>query len=174
QGLAANEEVLGSSPGRPTSFRRASGRDGFWAASRSWDSESSSGGGMGTKPPRPNGPSTPIRCEGENPHGGMAQLVAHLLCKQRVRGSSPLTSTRAALRQHSCTQAPDRDRSGACVVSYPRWNPVRPPEGQCIIDPPYGGCAGAQAEAVPDIRKCVELSPDSGQPQAIDVLPHQP
>src|SRR5699024_1840728 len=88
----------------------------FWAVSRSWDSESSSGGGMGTKPLKPNGPSTPIRCEGENPHGGMAQLVAHLLCKQRVRGSSPLTSTRVVLRQHSQTQAPDRSRSGAYVV----------------------------------------------------------
>ena len=27
-------------------------------------------------------------------HGAMAQLVAHLLCKQRVRGSSPLSSTK--------------------------------------------------------------------------------
>src|SRR5699024_304066 len=27
--------------------------------------------------------------------GGMAQLVAHLLCKQRVRGSSPLASTKS-------------------------------------------------------------------------------
>ena len=26
-------------------------------------------------------------------HGGLAQLVAHLLCKQGVRGSSPLAST---------------------------------------------------------------------------------
>jgi hypothetical protein len=26
-------------------------------------------------------------------HGAMAQLVAHLLCKQGVRGSSPLGST---------------------------------------------------------------------------------
>ena len=25
-------------------------------------------------------------------HGGVAQLVAHLLCKQRVRGSGPLAS----------------------------------------------------------------------------------
>ncbi len=29
-------------------------------------------------------------------HGGIAQLVEHLLCKQRVTGSSPVTSTTVA------------------------------------------------------------------------------
>jgi hypothetical protein len=35
--------------------------------------------------------SSPARAN--NNHGAMAQLVAHLLCKQGVRGSSPLGST---------------------------------------------------------------------------------
>jgi hypothetical protein len=35
--------------------------------------------------------SSPTRAN--NDHGAMAQLVAHLLCKQGVRGSSPLGST---------------------------------------------------------------------------------
>ena len=33
------------------------------------------------------------RARGFGVHGAMAQLVAHLLCKQGVRGSSPLGST---------------------------------------------------------------------------------
>ncbi len=41
--------------------------------------------------------STPVnltsRIAGRRKHGAMAQLVAHLLCKQGVRGSSPLSST---------------------------------------------------------------------------------
>ncbi len=34
------------------------------------------------------------RSAGPDPPGALAQLVAHLLCKQGVRGSSPLRSTR--------------------------------------------------------------------------------
>ena len=33
-------------------------------------------------------------------HGGLAQLVEHLLCKQGVNGSSPLSSTK--LRSLTC------------------------------------------------------------------------
>lgn len=55
----------------------------------------------------------------------MAQLVAHLLCKQRVRGSSPLTSTREQLRQHSQALAPDL-WFGAFVVP-----------GMCLLPQPF-------------------------------------
>ena len=33
------------------------------------------------------------RTQGESPRGGVAQLVEHLLCKQRVVGSNPVAST---------------------------------------------------------------------------------
>ena len=39
--------------------------------------------------PRPE-----MRARGETRRGGLAQLVEHLLCKQGVNGSSPLSSTR--------------------------------------------------------------------------------
>ena len=42
---------------------------------------------------------TPTRCEGVNPSGGMAQLVAHLLCKQRLGVRVPYPSV--VLGQHS-------------------------------------------------------------------------
>lgn len=46
--------------------------------------------GRGDRPgPRLSGPSSARRAA----HGALAQLVAHLLCKQGVRGSSPLGST---------------------------------------------------------------------------------
>ncbi len=49
-------------------------------------------------------PSTPVnltsRIAGRRKHGAMAQLVAHLLCKQGVRGSSPLSSTISDVLEH--------------------------------------------------------------------------
>ena len=40
------------------------------------------------------GEKIPESPEGEIPNGGVAQLGEHLPCKQGVRGSNPLTSTR--------------------------------------------------------------------------------
>ena len=37
---------------------------------------------------------TLFNLEGTRLHGGLAQLVEHLLCKQGVTGSSPVTSTK--------------------------------------------------------------------------------
>ena len=49
--------------------------------------------------PRAAAESRPTRADVD--HGAMAQLVAHLLCKQGVRGSSPLGSTYLPLSEAS-------------------------------------------------------------------------
>ena len=52
-----------------------------------------------TRPSRPTrGPRRPTGSDPGQP-GAVAQLVAHLLCKQGVRGSSPLSSTSSPLTQ---------------------------------------------------------------------------
>jgi hypothetical protein len=43
---------------------------------------------------------------GNDRRGAMAQLVAHLLCKQGVRGSSPLGSTYFPLSSRFCHSLP--------------------------------------------------------------------
>ena len=50
--------------------------------------------------PRAAAESRPTRADID--HGAMAQLVAHLLCKQGVRGSSPLGSTIFPCQRHLC------------------------------------------------------------------------
>ena len=47
----------------------------------------------GSSPPRPTKPPL-LRKKVSNPQGDLAQLVEHLLCKQGVRGSTPLVSTK--------------------------------------------------------------------------------
>ena len=48
--------------------------------------------------------------------GGLAQLVEHLLCKQGVNGSSPLSSTRET-RSLTCWE---REMSAGTLGSQPR------------------------------------------------------
>ena len=43
--------------------------------------------------------------EGASQDGGLAQLVEHLLCKQGVTGSSPVTSTRSKRGEAGCKRA---------------------------------------------------------------------
>ena len=50
------------------------------------------------------------------PHGALAQLVEHLLCKQGVRGSSPLCSTPSAVVR--AIWQPDRRQSDTLLTPF--------------------------------------------------------
>ena len=74
----------------------------------------------------------------------MAQLVAHLLCKQRVRGSSPLTSTREANETALVKKAPAEIHSpgsfavpgvGFSRAYTPQTSTVQSDEGANALDP---------------------------------------
>ena len=51
--------------------------------------------------------------------GGIAQLVEHLLCKQGVSGSNPLTSTSMGLQLSWLEHAPDKREVGSSSLLKP-------------------------------------------------------
>ena len=58
--------------------------------------------------------------EGTRLHGGLAQLVEHLLCKQGVTGSSPVTSTKCSRYRAKAQRSgfgPKRRSDGARELS---------------------------------------------------------
>ena len=66
---------------------------------------------------------------GRPPRGGLAQLVEHLLCKQGVNGSSPLSSTREReKRSLTCCERREKKTSLAW-----RAVPPRPLSGVCVV-----------------------------------------
>ena len=67
---------------------------------------------------------------GRPPRGGLAQLVEHLLCKQGVNGSSPLSSTRER-EKRSLTCCERREKKKTSLA----WRavPPRPLSGVCVV-----------------------------------------
>ena len=91
--------------------------------------------------------------------GGIAQLVEHLLCKQRVAGSNPTTSTSKSTARRQSGGFFVSARKGACSFPYRRKKSIRAKPGRsiCLSAPAASGVGNGwpQGQANPTASQLI-------------------